>query len=292
MNNWQEIFTAYQVAQHGTVTKASEELDVHRATVIRHIDSLEKSLGTKLFHRHSRGYTLTEDGQDLLRTADFIDDQLLQFKARVEGQTQLSGDFIITSLEFIAPILLPALKAYQQEYPKIIIHYLTSQDLFKLEYGQAHLAIRSGIKPNHPDYVVQPFDTLHSGLFAHQDYIRQYGKPNNLDELKKHSFLCSPEDSPKSPIQKWIKAQIPASQLFFQSNSQLAQHHGIMAGIGIGPMLVHEAEKYPQLIEVYPRQPDWQVLNWLVTHGDLHRSNKVQGFFEILKRVNLQNSFD
>ena len=66
IETWDEIRTAYQVARIGTVSGAAEVLGVHHATVIRHIDALEKRLGSKLFQRHARGYTPTEAGHELL----------------------------------------------------------------------------------------------------------------------------------------------------------------------------------------------------------------------------------
>lgn len=44
MKNWDELRTAYEVAKHGTVTAAAESLGMQRATVIRHIDNLEREL--------------------------------------------------------------------------------------------------------------------------------------------------------------------------------------------------------------------------------------------------------
>ena len=58
IDTWDEIRTAYQVARLGTVSGAAEVLGVHHATVIRHIDALEKRLGVKLFQRHARGEPL------------------------------------------------------------------------------------------------------------------------------------------------------------------------------------------------------------------------------------------
>ncbi|MFV2038021.1 MAG: LysR family transcriptional regulator, partial [Paracoccaceae bacterium] len=78
--------TAYQVARAGTVSGAAEVLGVHHATVIRHVDALEQSLGVKLFQRHSRGYTPTEAGQDLLKVAAATDDQLAQLVGRIKGR--------------------------------------------------------------------------------------------------------------------------------------------------------------------------------------------------------------
>ena len=66
IDTWDEIRTAFQVARLGTVSGAADVLGVHHATVIRHIDALEKRLGTRLFQRHARGYTPTEAGNDLL----------------------------------------------------------------------------------------------------------------------------------------------------------------------------------------------------------------------------------
>ena len=49
LENWDEIRTAFQVARLGTVSGAADVLGVHHATVIRHIDALEKRLGVRLF---------------------------------------------------------------------------------------------------------------------------------------------------------------------------------------------------------------------------------------------------
>lgn len=79
--HWDEIRTAFYVARAGTVSGAAEELGVHHATVIRHIDSLESLLGVKLFQRHARGYTATEAGKDLFRVAQTTEDQFSQMIA-------------------------------------------------------------------------------------------------------------------------------------------------------------------------------------------------------------------
>ena len=77
VDTWDEIRTAYQVARLGTVSGAAEVLGVHHATVIRHIDALEKRLGAKLFQRHARGYTPTEAGQELLKVAQTTEEPQL-----------------------------------------------------------------------------------------------------------------------------------------------------------------------------------------------------------------------
>jgi len=113
MDNWDEIRTAFQVARRGTVSGAADELGVHHATVIRHIDALEQRLGVKLFQRHARGYTATEAGQDLLQVAQATDDQFTQLAGRIKGQGEgVSGELVVTSLESASPMLTPILVAF------------------------------------------------------------------------------------------------------------------------------------------------------------------------------------
>ena len=42
MDNWNLIRTAYTIAKLGTVSAAAIELNLHRASVMLHVDALEK----------------------------------------------------------------------------------------------------------------------------------------------------------------------------------------------------------------------------------------------------------
>lgn len=285
MKHWETLRTAYEIAQSGTVTAAADSLNMHRATVIRHIDTLEAELGVKLFQRHGRGYTLTEAGEDLLRVTARADSEFSQLKARIQGRNELLGEFVITSLEFIAPVLMPALTCFQQQHPKLHIRYISSVDLFKLEYGQAHIAIRSGEKPSHPDYVVQPFSHFELGLFAHRDYLAKYGALNSVQDFINHQFvMVGPQAGfAKASINQWLDTHVPKENVALYSNSRAVLNQAVNASMGIGVMLKIHAQENTDLVEVYPHNPDWFIYNWLVTHGDLHRSEKVQQFLHILK---------
>ena len=105
MQHWAEIRTAFFVAELKTISAAAEALDLHRATVVRHIETLEDELGAKIFQRHSRGYEPTETGLDLLNVARGTQDQFNQMAARARNTSDaLSGDFFVTSHEHVAPL--------------------------------------------------------------------------------------------------------------------------------------------------------------------------------------------
>lgn len=286
MNNWDEIKTAFQVARMGTVSGAAEVLGVHHATVIRHIDALEGRLGVKLFQRHARGYTATEAGQDLLRVAQATDDQFNQLAGRIKGRgNDVSGDLVVTSLIDIAPRMAPVLVAFQQAYPDLVVRYLTGERLFRLEYGEAHVAIRAGTVPDQPDNVVQQFHEHRIGLYASDAYLAEYGHPEDLESLAKHRFVAFDSDDTRAPFEIWLRQSVPASCLTFRSNDTRVLRAAILEGAGIGFLPVYEGEAHANLKEVYPRQDSWSGPLWLVTHVDLHRTTKVQTFLKFLKET-------
>jgi len=284
MDNWDEVRTAYQVARMGTVSGAAEVLGVHHATVIRHIDAIEARLSVKLFQRHARGYTPTEAGTDLLRVAQATDDQFNQLVGRLKGQgDDVTGELVVTSLASLGPHMVPVLIEFQQMHPGLIVRYLTGERLFRLEYGEAHVAIRAGSVPDQPDNVVQPFVKLRTGLFASQDYIDRFGMPAGPQDFANHWFVGHDDVNTRAPFNKWLKAIVPIESIVFRGTDDRAMEEAVLAGAGIGFMSEGKALRRPGLVKVMEPQPDWIGPCWLVTHVDLHRTNKVQSFLTFLK---------
>jgi DNA-binding transcriptional LysR family regulator len=284
MENWDEIKTAYQVARMGTVSGAADVLGVHHATVIRHIDALEGRLGVKLFQRHARGYTPTEAGDDLFRVAQATDDQFSQLSGRIKGRgTEVSGELVVTSLVSLAPRMVPVLTEFQQKHPDVLVRYLTGDRLFRLEYGEAHVAIRAGTAPDQPDNVVQPFVRQSVALYATKGYIAHNGMPKSIENASGHRFVGHDQDDNRAPFHRWLGAIVDRSQFTFRSTDVRALEQAVLSGAGIGFMPIMEARANPDLIEIMEPREDWSAPLWLVTHVDLHRTNKVQAFLTFLK---------
>lgn len=287
MNKWNEMRTAYHVASLGTVTAAADTLGIHRATVIRHIDTLEEALGAKFFQRHARGYTPTEAGRDLLRVAAATEDQFGQLAGRVRGrEAAVSGELIVTSVEIVAPLLMPWVRAFRAKNPATTVRYVVSSRVFKLEYGEAHVAVRAGARPDHPDNVVRPFVTLRTGLYAHRDYIARRGQPT-LDDLHGHEFIGLEGHASPTPFMRWLAQAVPADRVTFRSANPNITFRAIESGLGLGFMPASKAKLHSDLVEVIAPKPEWDTKFWLVTHVDLHRSPKVQAFLTSIKEAKL-----
>lgn len=284
VGNWDEIRTAYEVARMGTVSGAAEALGVHHATVIRHVDALEDRLGVKLFQRHARGYTPTEAGRDLLQVAQATNDQFTQFASRVRGRGEaVTGELIITTLAGLVPLLMPALVAFQKLHPGLIVRLLTGERLFRLEYGEAHVAIRAGNPPEEPDNVVQPFGREVGAFFAAKSYVETHGLPKSEEDVTGHAFVAYDTETPRAPFERWLHARVPPEQIVFRSTEQSINMDAVRAGAGIGYIPLCEGRGDPDLVEVWGPREEWMAPLWLVTHVDLHRTMKVQAFTAFLK---------
>ena len=289
MENWMAVRTALYVARLGTVSAAAKALEIHRATVIRHIDELEQEIGGKLFQRHARGYHLTEAGQEFLTVANATEDQLVDLAGRIRGKSsQVLGKLIVTSVEIMDDYLLPAVQRFRAEHPETNIMLQIGKSVLNLEYGEAHVAIRAGRKPSHPDNVVLPLMTLETGLYAHKSYLSTHGPFNGLDEISNHHFIGDTHEGSDVPFRVWMRKFVPAENIVFVSNKSVVQRKAVHAGLGLGFLPKDQARQNPDLVEVMPSMRGWITKFWITTHVDLHRTAKVQAFLRVLKSTFLK----
>lgn len=283
MDKWDELRTATWLARLGTISATAAQLGVHRATVVRHIDALEEALGGKLFQRHAKGYQPTEAGLDMLQVSAAAEEQFQALAGRTRGRgAQVSGELVLTSIAMLAPILAPALAKFRALNPDCTVRYEASERAFELAYGEAHVAVRAGPRPQHPDNVVQPLFELRSALYAHRSYIETHGHPQLDQDYSAHHFVGDADPSSNSTLSKWMRTGFPQAQVAFSTPHWAVAQAAVQAGLGIGFLPVRLAQS-AELVQVHPPKPAWDVPFWLLTHVDLHRTPKVQAISSLLK---------
>jgi len=286
MEHWNELRTALVVARLGTVSAAAEALGVHRATVNRHIDLLEESFGAPLFQRHARGYALTETGQHMLDVAARAEEMFNDLAGRSRGRAgKLSGKLIVTALSGFAPLIMPAIREFQIAHPEVELEFVAGAQLARLEYGEAHIAFRPGPRPETPDYVVGTFGQIRYGLYASRDYIARKGTPV-LPGFDGHLFVGSIGHPSPLPYARWMNENVSQGRLALLTRNQTVQGVAIADGLGLGFLPEFEAMGNSDLVVVMPPTAEWSATLWVVTHVDLHRTEKVQEFLSWVRKLN------
>ncbi|MEM6833406.1 MAG: LysR family transcriptional regulator [Sphingomonadales bacterium] len=289
MELWTEMRTALYLGRLGTVKAAANKMGVHRATVSRHIDTLEEQLGTKLFTRHKHGYSLTDDGLAMIKAAEKAEDLFEGFTSDLVGTSgEMTGQLRVSSLSPLSAMIAPVIREFSRRHPKVSIRVDSTTDLAKLERGDAHIAIRTGQKPSNADYVVVPFMRFTVGLYAHGDYLREYGTPKRFDELASHRFIGRTKASAKEDFEFHVLNALSEDGVIVETPDPVAVLHNVLAGLGMGFISSFDAGNWSELVEVLPQEKPYWANLWIVTHVDVHRSQIVQEFISCLRQYGPQ----
>lgn len=126
------VFAA--VAQTGGITRAAQRLNTVQSNVTQRVRLLEAELGVPLFHRHSRGVSLTSAGRQLLPYAERIGRLMAEAKQAAADSTVPRGQIIIGALETATAMRLPpVLAAYAAAFPEVDIEIVTGTSASLLE---------------------------------------------------------------------------------------------------------------------------------------------------------------
>ncbi len=190
MDQLSAIRSFVEIADQGSLTRAAETLDLSRAMVSRHLESLERWLGARLLHRTTRRVSLSEAGEEALpRLRQMLelaaDLQTLAGARRSEPTGKLR---VTTSLSFALSCLTQAIVEFQQAHPRIEVELLTVDRAVDLVSERIDLAVR--ITNRLDDGVVaRRLASCRSVLCASPGYLRRRGRPKQPEDLAVHDCI-------------------------------------------------------------------------------------------------------
>ncbi len=127
------------VARLGAMNRAAAELNTVQSNVTTRVRLLEEQLGVPLFHRHSRGVTLTAAGRRLLPYAVGVARLLDDARRAVQDDGAPKGLLTVGALETTAALRLsPVLSAYAASYPQVDLVLRTGTTAELIEAVLAH----------------------------------------------------------------------------------------------------------------------------------------------------------
>lgn len=106
------------VASMGSFNRAAQQLNYVQSNITSRIQKLEQQIGTKLFHRHQRGITLTNEGEQLLPYAKKVISLVNEMKSIVSNDEMPTGKLDIASVETVIKLPL-ILSKYAQTYKDV-----------------------------------------------------------------------------------------------------------------------------------------------------------------------------
>ncbi len=239
--NIDQLKTFYVVAQAGSFTRASEELNMDQSNVSRKIISLEVRLGIKLFKRLARGLILTKHGEILLKEVQEILLKLDSLKSKIKDSEQsYEGHLKIASTNALSSMwLMPYIAKFLSNHSESKISLLSTDKQPDLTIREADVAIRPYVHDS-PSLVQDYIMTFHWRLYASPEYLERMGTPKTINDLDNHHLLSFDKKSIHPfPNANWHlltgKEGRDARKPYFSTNS----FHGLLQaaaqGVGITP---------------------------------------------------------
>lgn len=180
------------VVQHGSLSKASERLNVPIATISRQISELEKELSIQLFDRQKSGVKPTLAGQKLYDEVHLSIDNLNNAKQVLfDDERQLKGVLRISATPNFSPAL-SWIAAFQAQYPLISVHCTMTDRILDLSADGIDVAFRIG-NLHGDSFIAKKVLSVRPKWVAHPDLLARFGTPK------------TPKDLAKFPLAGWAK---------------------------------------------------------------------------------------
>lgn len=267
--DWDDLRFFVVVARVGSVRKAALALAVNHTTVARRIGKLEHELGTQVFKRSPKGYSLTPAGEDLKAALAGVEQAIQSMRIAATGRdAALQGTIRIAVLDALARILAPLLSSFMSRWPAICIELTSSHDLVSLTRREADVAIRYTNSP--PDHLVgRNLGTMSTGLYGHQQYI-----DCKFDELP---WIAWDASFRTTPTERWIAATIPDDRIRLRVDSMSMFEQALAAGVGVGFFAKNLAAFDPMLSRLSHPHPSFETpAIWILTHPALRSTAKIR----------------
>ncbi|GGJ89474.1 LysR family transcriptional regulator [Pseudomonas matsuisoli] len=238
-----------RIVEQRSFSRAANDLNMSGAMASTLLRQLESHLGAQLLRRTTRHVSPTADGElfyerCLALLADLEDAESLFCNERRRPSGKLKVD-MPSSLGALA--ILPRLPDFQQRYPEIELVISSSDKTTDLLRDGVDCVIRGGDVVDE-GLVVRPLAPLPQVTCASPDYLRRYGRPENLDDLARHRMVAylSSVDGRAFPLEFTCEGTVTLKTLSvaISANGSAAYVALCAAGFGLAqPPRYHVAQQ-------------------------------------------------
>jgi len=191
MDRLDAMATLVAAVDGGSLSAASRKLGMPLATVSRKVTELEAHLRTRLVHRTTRRFTLTDAGRSYVAACKRILEDLGEAERAASGEyTAPTGDLQITApIVFGRLHVLPVALEFLKSYSHIDIRIVLSDRVVNLQDDDVDLAVRIGGLPD-SSLMALDIGSIRRVICASPAYFEQHGTPQIPGDLGNHDCIA------------------------------------------------------------------------------------------------------
>jgi DNA-binding transcriptional LysR family regulator len=287
--DWDKLRVFHAVAEAGSFTHASENLNLSQSAVSRQIGALEESLGVSLFHRHARGLIPTEQGDLLYKTVHDVFSKLNNVEGLLtETKDNPGGSLrVTTTVAFGSVWLTSRLKEFVRAYPSISVTLRLDDRELDLAMREADVAIRFD-EPRQLDLIQRHIGSMSSSIYASPEYLEERGTPSNLEDLANHDLVLFGEGATPVSTVHWFTELLDSreiqSHVALRVNNLYGIYRAVKAGLGIGSLPGYFVTEGSGIVQILPDVKGPEIEGYFVYPEELRNSTRVGVFRDFLVR--------
>ena len=256
--NWDKLKIFHAVAEAGSFTSATVILNISQSAISRQIQSLEEDLNVKLFERHARGLTLTENGEYVYKTAREVIGKLKEVERSLgDKKNKPTGKLTVsTVVSFGTTWLTPRIQEFMQLNPEIEIELIFDDKELDLSTRQADIGIFMR-RPKKLSYIQRKLININYHIYGSPKYLEKYGYPKTIKDLDKHKFISfgrgapSPVYNPDWALKLGMKDN-KKRKTIMKVNSVYGLLLAVQSGVGLAALPDYLTIKQPNIVKVLP----------------------------------------
>ncbi|CAD6102154.1 LysR family transcriptional regulator [Escherichia coli] len=188
MNLVDGIEAFVKIADLGSFAAAARELNISPSAVSKLVSKTEEELGTRLLNRNTRGLSLTQEGQMFLQRCRVILDELTSAKEELSSIAGEPRGKLRVSMPYIPSFFLPVISRFMAQYPAVILDVDLSDRLVDVVDEGFDAVVRVG-QLSDSRLTARSLGNCAMNLVASPDYLRRYGVPAGVDDLRSHACI-------------------------------------------------------------------------------------------------------
>lgn len=284
----------HMIAATGSVTRASEMLNISQPAITAQIKKFEKELSLSLFQPQGRGITLTDAGQELSVLANrlfAVERQMEQLVAEYRKGT--AGHIRLAATYLPAHILLPTwIAKFKQQYEQVEMTITTtnsSDALKQLLNVNVDLAIYGGLPEDYPDTIMTEELFKDELWFVVAPGHRFADRQVTLEEMMQEPFVMREVGS--STRERLLALcrtyNAPSPRIALQFNGLHEAITAVVAGYGanfVSSLVVREYVERGELCRVYVEGIQLHNTIAVCTRKNEPLSASVTKFMELIRK--------
>jgi DNA-binding transcriptional LysR family regulator len=265
------------VVRQGSMRAAGRKLGLSQPTIARRLAAFEAAFGgPTLFDRHPEGLHLNLAGEQLVPSAESVENAVLTLeRRRAAASPVLNGSVRISTGECAAGFLARCLSGSTKAVlpAGITLELVESRETANLARREADMALRHQ-PPDSGDFYVSK-----AGTFACAVYRRRDAEAN--------AWVTFTEEQSHYEPARWIQRQIEqkGERVALRASSMLMHLEAIRAGTGRGVLPCYVGDGHPLLERLTPPIREIDADYWIIVHRDLRRAACVRATIDWIKAL-------